>query len=432
MSGHIYFMEHTKDTSGFAALGLANKLLEVLIRHKYTVPTPIQEQAIPIALLGKDLVGIAQTGTGKTLAFGLPMIQRLAQVKGQGLVLVPTRELALQVEETLRQIGTSVGLKTAVVIGGASMHKQIQELRRNPHIIVATPGRLADHLKQKTVSLSAVSVVVLDEADRMFDIGFAPQIKQILSLVPVKRQTLLFSATMPSEIVQIAHKFMQAPQRVEVSPAGTAAAPVVQSAYVISKEGKTKLLQAVLDQVKGTVLVFSRTKHGAKKIASNVRQMKHSSTEIHSNRSLAQRKAALHGFKTGIFRVLIATDIAARGIDVKNIELVINFDLPDNLEDYVHRIGRTGRAGSAGKAISFVEPNQRFELRNIERLTRKSITVLALPDLSVIPELPKIPYQKEFASQSRPQYSANSGRGSYPSRTPQHTRGGAPRRSSYR
>src|SRR3989338_1482126 len=398
MSGHIYFMEHTKDTSGFAALGLANKLLEVLIRHKYTVPTPIQEQAIPIALLGKDLVGIAQTGTGKTLAFGLPMIQRLAQVKGQGLVLVPTRELALQVEETLRQIGTSVGLKTAVVIGGASMHKQIQELRRNPHIIVATPGRLADHLKQKTVSLSAVSVVVLDEADRMFDIGFAPQIKQILSLVPVKRQTLLFSATMPSEIVQIAHKFMQAPQRVEVSPAGTAAAPVVQSAYVISKEGKTKLLQAVLDQVKGTVLVFSRTKHGAKKIASNVRQMKHSSTEIH----------------------------------VKNIELVINFDLPDNLEDYVHRIGRTGRAGSAGKAISFVEPNQRFELRNIERLTRKSITVLALPDLSVIPELPKIPYQKEFASQSRPQYSANSGRGSYPSRTPQHTRGGAPRRSSYR
>src|SRR3989338_6801047 len=192
MSGHIYFMEHTKDTSGFAALGLANKLLEVLIRHKYTVPTPIQEQAIPIALLGKDLVGIAQTGTGKTLAFGLPMIQRLAQVKGQGLVLVPTRELALQVEETLRQIGTSVGLKTAVVIGGASMHKQIQELRRNPHIIVATPGRLADHLKQKTVSLSAVSVVVLDEADRMFDIGFAPQIKQILSLVPVKRQTLYF------------------------------------------------------------------------------------------------------------------------------------------------------------------------------------------------------------------------------------------------
>lgn len=420
-------MEHTKTIAGFAGLGLADKLLEILIRHKYTTPTPIQEQAIPIALSGKDMVGIAQTGTGKTLAFGLPMIQRLATVKGQGLVLVPTRELALQVEETLRLIGTTAGLKTAVVIGGASMNVQIQQLRRNPHIIVATPGRLADHLKQKTLSLSAVSVVVLDEADRMFDIGFAPQIKQILSLVPVKRQTLLFSATMPNAIAEIAHKFMQAPVRVEVSPAGTAAAPVSQSAYVVSKDGKTKLLQVVLEQVKGTVLVFSRTKHGAKKIAATVRQMKHTSTEIHSNRSLAQRKAALHGFKTGTFRVLIATDIAARGIDVKDIELVINFDLPDNLEDYVHRIGRTGRAGSVGKAISFVEPNQKFELKNIERLTRKPIMVLALPDLSAVPELPKIAYQ------SRPQYSASPARGSYPSRTPQHSRGQAPRRrSSYR
>ncbi|MSU75795.1 MAG: DEAD/DEAH box helicase [Candidatus Magasanikbacteria bacterium] len=365
----------------FSDLGIAPKLLAVLEQNKFTDPTPIQHQAIPPALEGKDLVGIAQTGTGKTLAFGIPMIQRLASTRGQGLILLPTRELALQVEETLQKVGRVIGLKSAVLIGGASMYQQIQQLRRTPHIIVATPGRLVDHLQQKTISLNNIKIVVLDEADRMLDIGFLPQIKQILSLVPTDRQTMLFSATMPSEIAQLAGKYMRMPLRVEVAPSGTTIAKVEQEVFMVSKEVKMQLLDKLLTDNPGTILLFSRTKHGAKKIAVGIRHMGHTAVEIHSNRSLAQRKEALAGFKSGKYRIMVATDIAARGIDVKDISIVINYDLPDAHEDYVHRIGRTGRAGSMGKAISFASPDQRADLKGIERLIRKTLPILALPVL---------------------------------------------------
>lgn len=365
----------------FSELNIAANLLSILEQNKFTTPTPIQHQVIPVALEGKDVVGIAQTGTGKTLAFGIPMIQSLATSKGMGLVLLPTRELALQVDDVLRNLGRSIGLRTAVLIGGASAYVQVKLLRQKPHIIVATPGRLIDHLKQKNVSLQNVKIAVLDEADRMFDIGFAPQIKQIMAALPRERQTLLFSATMPREVAEIAAKFMKLPLRIEVAPSGTPAANVEQEIFIAGKEVKMQLLEKLLVDNPGTVLVFSRTKHGAKKIMAGVKIMGHTAAELHANRTLAQRKEALAGFKSGKYRVLVATDIAARGIDVTGISLIINYDLPDDSGDYVHRIGRTGRAGHFGKAVSFATPDQRGDIKQIERLIRKTIPIVTLPTL---------------------------------------------------
>lgn len=366
---------------GFGNLGIAPNLLEILERLHFSAPTPIQHQAIPTALEGKDIVGIAQTGTGKTLAFGLPMLQRLGTQKGRGLIVLPTRELALQVDEMLRQIGAQLGLRTAVLIGGAPMNNQLRALNKKPHIIIATPGRLVDHMKQKTVSLRDISILVLDEADRMFDIGFAPQIKIIIAATPAERQTMLFSATMPPAIAEMAARHMKLPVRVEVAPSGTSASNIEQEIFIASPEIKMQLLEKILSDNHGSVLIFSRTKHGAKKIAAAIRNMGHTAVEIHSNRSLSQRKAALAGFKSGTYRVLVATDIAARGIDVVGISLVINYDLPGQSEDYVHRIGRTGRAGQGGKAISFVAPDQRNDVRQIEKLIRKPLPVMAIPVL---------------------------------------------------
>jgi ATP-dependent RNA helicase RhlE len=369
-------MHESIEHEGFDGLGIAPMIIEVLDHLKFTTPTPIQHQSIPIGIEGKDIMGIAQTGTGKTLAFGIPMIQRLAQAPGRrGLVILPTRELALQVSESLLKIGKNLGLKTAVLIGGESAHRQVMALRRGPHIIVATPGRLIDHLEQRNVSLDAVSILVLDEADHMLDMGFAPQLARILQSVPKERQTMLFSATMPREIVSIATHYMKLPVRVEVAPESTTAENVTQELYFTGKESKLILLQKILGEYQGSVLVFSRTKHAARKIAQAVRNMGHSSTEIHSNRSLNQRLEALEGFKLGKYRVMIATDIAARGIDVKGIELVINFDLPDNPKDYVHRIGRTGRAGHQGHAISLATPDQVADVRGIEKLIRIKLPV---------------------------------------------------------
>ncbi len=374
-------MPNTNQPSGFYGLGIAPKLLEALDKNKFTEPTPIQNQAIPVALQGEDVIGIAQTGTGKTLAFGIPMIQRLAAVKGRGLIILPTRELALQVDETMQKVGRHIGLRTAVLIGGASMHRQKMDLSRKPHVIVATPGRLIDHLEHRAVNLSNVTVLVLDEADRMLDMGFEPQIKRILQAVPKERQTLLFSATMPAEIVDIANRYMKKPTRVEIARAGTVADKVTQEVYFLSRDEKPLLLEQLLKKYTGTVLVFSRTKHGASKLARILKRSNHTSAEIHSDRSLSQRRRALDGFKTGEFRVLVATDIAARGIDVKDIELVVNYDLPDNADDYVHRIGRTGRAGKAGHAISFATPDQKSEVKSIERLMRGQIPVSIPKDL---------------------------------------------------
>src|SRR3990167_3749209 len=275
----------------------------------------------------------------------------------------------------LKKFGRSLGLVTAVLIGGEGMGKQLAALRRRPHVIIATPGRLLDHVESRNVKLDNVSIVVLDEADRMLDIGFAPQIRKIFTFLPAKRQTMLFSATMPPEIVNIAATYMASPVRVEVAPAGTAAELVDQEIFLVRKDLKFNLLEELLNECKGTVLIFSRTKHGARKICDAIRSVGHKVAEIHSNRSLGQRKEALTGFKSGRYRILVATDIAARGIDVQGIELVINYDLPDNTQDYVHRIGRTGRAGETGKAISFAMPDQQRDVRYIERLIRKEIPV---------------------------------------------------------
>lgn len=399
--------------SGFDGLGLAPSLVERLNQLKFTSPTPIQLKAIPIAVEGKDVVGIAQTGTGKTFAFGLPMLQRIAKEKGQGLVILPTRELALQVEESLMLISRSVGLRCAVLIGGASMRPQIDALRRKPHVIIATPGRLIDHVEQRTVDLKNVKILVLDEADRMFDMGFAPQLNKILAMVPRERQTMLFSATMPDQIMSIAKKHMQLPVRVEVAPAGTAAERVVQELFIVDRSKKLALLVKLLEEYKGTVLVFSRTKHGAKRITSSLRLMKYTANEIHANRSLYQRKEALEGFKTGRYRVLVATDIAARGIDVKGIELVINFDLPDNSEDYIHRIGRTGRAGQEGRAISFATPDQGPDVRSIERLMRKPLAKSPMPELPVLSAGVESAHRERFEDSRSGGRSSGGSRGGY-------------------
>ncbi len=371
-------------------LGIAPNILNALAKHQFTTPTPIQLKSIPLAIEGKDLMGIAQTGTGKTLAFGIPLIQRILQGKGPGLIVLPTRELALQVNESIQKVGLALGIRTAVLIGGAPMSKQVGEIRRGPNIVIGTPGRIIDHLEQRTLSLGSVKMLVLDEADRMLDMGFAPQLKKILATVPTDRQTLLFSATMPGEIVNIARAFMKLPVQIEIAPQGTAATNVTQEVFVLAREQKPGMLQKLLNDYRGSVLVFTRTKFGAKKVARDVRAANHTANELHSNRSLSQRKEALMGFKNGSYRVLIATDIAARGIDVTGIELVINYDLPDHAEDYIHRIGRTGRAGASGHAISFATPDQRGDLRTIERLLRKSLPMAKLPDSIPIIKSPTI------------------------------------------
>ena len=371
-------IQHTVG-SGFSGLGIAPAILDILQKNNFTAPTPIQSQAIPIAIQGKDVVGIAQTGTGKTLAFGIPMLQRLMQIQKRGLVVAPTRELALQIDEALRAIGARLGLRTVVLIGGLSLGPQRQALSRNPHIIIATPGRLIDHLNQKNIRLHDVGIAVLDEADRMLDMGFLPQIQRILQELPKERQFMLFSATMPSEIMRIASSYMKLPVRVEMAPAGTTVDQVSQELFIVPKEQKTLLLAKLLETYQGSALVFTRTKYGASKIVRHIRSLGIRAAEIHSNRSLGQRREALEGFKRGAYQVLVATDIASRGIDVTGIELVLNYDLPSNSEDYVHRIGRTARAGAKGHAITFAMPNEQKEVRSIERLIRKNLPVSQLP-----------------------------------------------------
>ena len=378
---------HTHEkAASFYGLGIAPRLLDVLGQLGFKSPTPIQAQAIPVAIQGKDIVGIAQTGTGKTLAFGIPMLQRLNQIKGQGLIILPTRELALQVDEALIGIGRDIRLRTAILIGGTSLEPQKRAIANKPHVIIATPGRLIDHLQQKNIHLNNVQIVVLDEADRMLDMGFAPQIKQIFRLLPKGRQTMLFSATMPPEIMKMAAGHMKLPIRVEIAPTGTTVEKVTQELFIVSNVQKFSLLNKLLESYLGSVLIFTRTKHGAKKVMRQLKTVGISTAEIHSNRSLNQRREALEGFKSGKYRTLVATDIASRGIDVSGIELVINYDLPSTSNDYVHRIGRTARAGASGHAITFAMPDEFKEVRAIERLIRKNLPVSKLPELPASPD----------------------------------------------
>ncbi|MCX5696346.1 MAG: DEAD/DEAH box helicase [Candidatus Omnitrophica bacterium] len=382
-TANTFPQEDKKTAQDFYGLSIAPKILDILERIKFKVPTPIQLKAIPLAIQGKDIIGIAQTGTGKTHAFAIPMVQQLAQKKGTGLILAPTRELAIQIDEAFQDLTRAFGMKTACLIGGASMNDQVQALRKSPRVIIATPGRLIDHMGKWNVIPDEVVMLVLDEADRMLDMGFAPQIDKILRFLPKDRQTMLFSATIPKEIMDIVSKYMKLPLSVEIAPSGTTAERVTQEMYIVKKESKPQLLNKVLSQYHGTILLFSRTKHNARKITRSIRDAGYSCAEIHSNRSLAQRREALDGFKSGRYRVLVATDIAARGIDVTGIELVINYDLPEDAQNYVHRIGRTARAGHKGHAISFATPDQARDVRDIEKLIRITLPISKHPGISL-------------------------------------------------
>ncbi len=361
----------------FSDMKINPKILKKLEDLKFTVPTPIQQKTIPIGLEGSDVIGIAQTGTGKTLAFGIPIMQKIIEDKALALIVLPTRELALQVDEVFQKVGRSLGITTAVLIGGAAFGPQIAAIRRHPQVIIGTPGRIIDHLEKRNIRLHACKVLVLDEADRMLDMGFAPQIKEILKEMEAskERQTLLFSATMPDDIAAIATTYMKTPVRIEVARAGSVGDNIEQEIFFVKKDQKMQLLEKLLHEHTGSVLVFSRTKYGAQKICKELEMMGHKATEIHSNRSLMQRRQALDGFKTGKYRVLVATDIASRGIDVTGIQLIVNFDLPESPEDYVHRIGRTGRAGQKGRAISIATADQRHKIFRIEMLTKTKMKV---------------------------------------------------------
>jgi ATP-dependent RNA helicase RhlE len=362
------------DTSvhtSFHALGLSKALLKDLAAAGFSSPTPIQGHAIPPGLSGRDVIGCAQTGTGKTAAFVIPLIERLAPLpKGQpqALILVPTRELAAQTLTTIEKLGQSSRVSATVIVGGADMQAQVRGLRQRPEILVATPGRLLDHMWNGTVLLSSIKMLVLDEADRMLDMGFAPQINQILDALPEKRQTLLFSATLPADLTRLVQASVSDPVQVMVTPSATTADGVTQAVHHTSHDAKGELLLSLLRTDQETALVFTRTKHRADRVGRMLEQVGHRVAVLHGDRSLSQRRTALEGFKRGRFRVLVATDIAARGIDVANIGHVINFDLPNCPEDYVHRIGRTARMKATGRATSFVTGEDHQQLRDIERL----------------------------------------------------------------
>jgi ATP-dependent RNA helicase RhlE len=362
------------DTSvhvNFHALGLSELLLRDLSRAGLSMPTPVQAQAIPPALAGRDVIGCAQTGTGKTAAFVIPIIERLAVMpKGepQALILAPTRELAFQISTTIDKLGHSLGIAATVIVGGADMQAQIRGLRQRPDILVATPGRLLDHMWNGTINLVPIKILVLDEADRMLDMGFAPQINQIFDALPEKRQTLLFSATLPADLAKLAQASVQNPVYVMVTPSATTADGVTQALHYTTHHDKGDLLLSLLQEERETVLVFTRTKHRADQVTRVLGRAGHKVAVLHGDRSLPQRRAALEGFKRGAFRVLVATDIAARGIDVANIGHVINYDLPICPEDYVHRIGRTARMKTTGRATSFVTGEEPQQLKAIEHL----------------------------------------------------------------
>jgi ATP-dependent RNA helicase RhlE len=371
--------------ASFSSLGLSSESQAALARAGYRVPTPIQARAIPPALAGNDVIGCAATGTGKTAAFVLPLVERLAGKKGtRALVLAPTRELATQIDEHAARFGAARGVRTALLIGGVSIGPQQLALHSRPQLLIATPGRLIDHLESRNVSLQDIELLVLDEADRMLDMGFKPQLNRILAAVPRDRQTLLFSATMAGEVAEFARRHLQDPVRVEVSRSGTAAERAEQRVYLVPQTEKPSLLLTLLAEDDLSTLVFTRTKHRTDKLTRMLERAGHRVSRLHSNRSQSQRQHALDGFKRGKFRVLVATDIAARGIDVAEIGHVVNYDLPHVAEDYVHRIGRTARAAASGKASSFCGPEETGQLRDIERLMRKPVPRVEVPRASPV------------------------------------------------
>ena len=367
----------------FSELGLGAAHVRACHSLGYTEPTPIQQQAIPVILSGRDLIGCAETGTGKTAAFLLPIIQRISEKARPGvrvLVLAPTRELVTQIHQNYRELNCDKNNRAVAIIGGANMRTQIADLRRQASVVIATPGRLLDLIERRALSLGMIEYLILDEADRMLDMGFLPAIRRILEMVPDKKQTMLFSATMSEEIERLARSTMKQPALVEVSPRGKAATTVDQVVYQVAQESKTALLIDLLEREKfERVLVFARTRRGAERLSHILAARDHSVNQIHSDRSQSQRESALRGFRDGRTRVLVATDIAARGLDVDAVSHVINYDVPSAPEDYVHRIGRTGRAGKSGRAITLVAPVDEISMAAIERLTGKEIKRVVVP-----------------------------------------------------
>ncbi len=366
----------------FKDLGLAEPILRAVEAEGYTTPTPIQQQAIPILLKGKDLLGVAQTGTGKTAAFGIPILQHLYRSQNgqsgkrriKALIVTPTRELAIQIGESITAYGKHTGLRNTVIFGGVKQGKQVSTLRNGVDILIATPGRLLDLMGQGFITFRDLEFVVLDEADQMLDMGFIHDIKKIIAKLPPKRQSLFFSATMPKTIVELSRKMLGDFERVTIKPEQATAEKVEQGVYFVSKKNKPKLLAHLLqERPNDSVLVFSRTKHGANKIVKKLSQADIRSAAIHGNKSQTARQKALGDFKDGKLRILIATDIAARGIDVEELSLVVNYDLPNVSETYVHRIGRTGRASASGIALSFCDKEERPYLRDIEKLIRQEV-----------------------------------------------------------
>jgi ATP-dependent RNA helicase RhlE len=393
-------------SDAFTKLGLSEPLLRALQAKSYTEPSPIQAQSIPYLLQARDLIGVAQTGTGKTAAFALPILQRLAAnpapltpKRPRALILAPTRELAAQIANSFTAYGKFLKLTNMVVFGGVSLSPQIRALSRGVDILVATPGRLADLERQRHVSLDKVEIFVLDEADRMLDLGFVHEIKRIIAKLPSHRQSLLFSATMPLAIQDLAASIVRNPARVEVTPAATTVEKIEQKVCFVERHDKCKLLVHQLSQhPEGLVLVFVRMKHQANKLVDQLFRDNIRAEAIHGNKSQGARERALENFRAGRSRVLVATDIAARGIDVKGITLVVNYDLPEEPESYVHRIGRTARAGHNGHAVAFCDSSERNLLRNIERLIRRTIPVLK-----------DHPYDKPSAAPRQPSEQLGSG-----------------------
>jgi ATP-dependent RNA helicase RhlE len=388
----------------FESLGLMPELLRAVREQGYEHPTPIQAQAIPIVMAGRDLMGRAQTGTGKTAGFTLPLLQRLAPQANtsasparhpiRALILTPTRELAMQVEESVRTYGKHLPLRSTTIFGGVNINPQTKALRAGVEILVATPGRLLDHQGQGNLNFSQLEVLILDEADRMLDMGFIRDIQKILALLPAKRQTLLFSATFTDEIKQLASKFLRDPASVQITPTNTAAELVQQIVHPVDRERKRALLSHLIrTQGLEQVLVFTRTKHGANRLSEQLDHDGISSMAIHGNKSQPQRIKALEEFKKGSVRVLVATDIAARGLDIDQLPHVVNYELPQVPEDYIHRIGRTGRAGSEGKALSLVCVDEKQLLRDIEKLLHKELPKEVITGFAPDPSVPAEPIQ---------------------------------------